>query len=1841
MMGGGGLLKGPRPAYLKFSGEMLEAFMILTDSMSKKGSQNLLSHGKFSQTYSEAADELRRTPSFDASEFNTTLANKLHSDLSDTVKPNTPIDIAPSMKEMVNVCSNYLAQYAEFNKDKGPAFTLLIKMMRSKQNEQLYKKEKAQRTLGTAAAELEAAKGLESDHDDPNLSQEIYSTLSRLVENVTPDDLKTDMKETMDICSKYLSQCAIDAIERGPAFDLLIKELEKHGSEQFTNQFPVLAKKFIAAYSLKSAPGFTSTTPDVATTPIFVGALHKSADAATPKALHKDMQDVIERCAAYLSAFARDRDKALQVLLKMMKDNPSKELAKRNNYAMNYAVGANELETASNLVPFLPVKDIADEEKANLTKDVENLTPSELKIAMKSLVQDAGRYLSQSMALKSGAAGERYPLNLLAAVKDSLGDRPLFKYKAYGQTYSDAAETLKYAGPLESDPKCEDLKIQIETEMKRGVPAQVSPNIAAGLNDTMNDASKHLAKIGAEKGRALDYLVGLMKERGESPLGQMQGYLQTYSDGAKRIENAPSLTNEKVDKGTYESVRGKLTQLVTEKPSEEHKKHITGLVDDSSKFLAAPLPETESEKRRVLADLMARKGDQMLAQDGLYKITYTEGGEEIMKAPVGVTASDDESMKVAMHSKVTSVIPDKKMQDLLKDPANEGAAHLANILKGRGEAMKVIHDEMKIEKDKEFLAVGSFKKSHEQAADMLSSATHFGGQHPSPVLLDMVNDRIEKLPKSSASDMAKKHMKDTSDIVASYIAGRATDECGLDAKALAAIDSKGSRSTEEFKKKTQSTAQVNDAAATSDRNSSNLNKTPSRYDANVSSRIGSETDEEKRKREEIEAKKRAEQSTDLDRERQQALSILHTQLKAQGANTFYKQPQTELTHQQASAWIDMKPPMKVDKTVKESADTARLHKKFERKLSVLVSKVTPPNMNDAMQDVVIESARILSEYFVSSNYKALVREALISEMQKRGNEILIKMDSAAETFFFAAQRLKKAKTMTIQEPRNKVSYYLTKKLEEIIRCRSMARKLTSTMKEHIKDASDYLSESVTTPDEYIAAYVALLCEMETAGEALLVEGNIPKSYKDASAYLRKLTTFEDQIQRPNPSLHSSIENKLKVIMANVVSRTYTTTVLHGVISESASLLVSYIMLQGEKTEALKILIDHMDRIGNGVLLCHGNIRKTYTDGADKLRGKNTDQLAVQSADPVVSRKIQIKLNNLMIDNVPEKYKTLIDDVIEDATLFLAVHLLQPQIIQVCKCMKNVFVQCELWCDEILRRVAQPCCTCSRYVSLQALEDVVPAERLRAEPGSSKVQAPGIEISITDCPSKQTRVQKHAAQPCPAPKPTEGCRQQTNAYHLYSAMVQHNRFNPSKLRPRFQDPITSDAVTDIPSSPPRISRSFSPTPFSPASSPRVRLLHKREQNSDKSLVEHANTSESSSPDSFYTPPSTNVSKTSDERTAASNAPLKSDDVKINQIKTFSAPFSTTSRNIGNTNAEDNSRAPIISTDQMTDWHAMMVSLMWNVQAWRDWIQEIIDRALSYSPKSADADENWTTLQRRIESESLQWRQYNAFSRRLTLRLALRYRDKTIVSPTRATVKTEAYLGYQREMLEIIDMFNRWTQWLTLLVKETHNLKEIPGSSVPLHEIRWSYLREKIRKHSEDWTKYNLHLKECWQHKYKSLIADWLPPWNGSGPVWVMSACGAVPSGAVSAGVAGGELIWVARTTHKNKVLPAALHPSKHCCIVYADGGAHCYTKYQVMCGAAVQWVSWRGGEECGRAVRAGGGEAGGVLVGRVQHRGDHLLGPVLAPHYRCHLLIYGRPFAFNCYELLVLADDVST
>lgn len=50
----------------------------------------------------------------------------------------------------------------------------------------------------------------------------------------------------------------------------------------------------------------------------------------------------------------------------------------------------------------------------------------------------------------------------------------------------------------------------------------------------------------------------------------------------------------------------------------------------------------------------------------------------------------------------------------------------------------------------------------------------------------------------------------------------------------------------------------------------------------------------------------------------------------------------------------MEPAMKVDKSVKDCGDTARLHIKFERKLNHLVGDTTPANMHDVMQGIIIK-----------------------------------------------------------------------------------------------------------------------------------------------------------------------------------------------------------------------------------------------------------------------------------------------------------------------------------------------------------------------------------------------------------------------------------------------------------------------------------------------------------------------------------------------------------------------------------------------------------------------------------------------------------------------------------------------------------------------------------------------------------------------------------------------------------------------------------------------------------------------------------------------------------------------
>ncbi|CAK1601755.1 unnamed protein product [Parnassius mnemosyne] len=1863
-----------QPAYKKFTGDILEAFTILTNAMYKKGEQTLTEYGKFRQTYAQAADTLKQTPDFAITEINSSLAQRINQELSDTVRPFTTTNLAPSMKDVVDMCSNYLAQHATFNKDKGTAFKLLVTTMRKQPNQLLYEKGKFKANYGAAAAELSQARSLESDHDDSDLTQEIHSKLSKLVDSATSPELKSDMAETLDVCSKYLSQSAVDKSERGPAFDILIKALDDNGEKPFTTQFPVVGTNYAAAHVLSTAPGLTSVKPNEETVPVFEEALHKAVDLVTPESQKKEMDDVIKRSANYLSGFTRDRGKAFKLLLQTMKKSPTKELAKRNNYTMSYGSAAEETESAPFLAPFLPVKDIADEINEKLTKEMEGSTPSELKVPMKSLIQDVSKHLSQPVALKSGAAGEKYPMDLLVNVKKSIGKRPLYKYKGFGQTYADAAESLKHSGEKEMNNKNENLETEISTELKRTLPSKLTPDIAKELDETVGEASRQLANIGTKKGDALEHLTHLMKEKDEVPLANIQGYEQTYGDAARRISNATSLVNEKVDKPTYAKVKGKLKTLAEQNPLPENTNELSEIVDECSEFLASSLPEDEMEKRRLLADLMARKDQSLLAQNGVFKLTYNDAGQEIIKSPVNVEKTLDEGLKTEISQKINATVPDKKLQDSLKDTINGAASYLANLVKGRGEAVQLIHDGMKKEKDKNFISIGKFNKTHEQAAEMLEKATTFSSQQPSPAIVDKVSDRVRAIPIENVSAQGKPHVEDAVNTISKYIAGVATEECGLDAKALASLNTAAisdkignetaGKSTsakanklvmEDGKVTTVKTDSLENQAtkftpnvgqrdgligdeATGKSTSVKVNKlvkedskmTTVKSDSlenqakkstpNVGQRDGKSTSAKENKLLKEDSKmttvksdsleNQAKKSTpnvgqidEVDPEREQALQILHSKLKARGAETFYKQPHNVLTHAQASEWLSKKP-FSVDKSVKESADTARLHKKFERKLSALVGTSTAPSMQDAMQDVIIETSRNLSEYFMSKSYNVLAREAVISEMQNRGNEILVEVDGAAESFFYSAQRLKKAKTLEAEKPCS-IQYNIVKKLEEMVRSRGTLRKLTPHIKDYIHSAGEYLSEHVTKPDKEIEAYVALLAEMEAAGDSPLVEGNIRKSHKEAAAYLRQLTSFDDQLKLDDNTLRKTIETKLGNLMANVTKTGYSKSDLDHVIHQNAVLLTSYIKLQGEKTDALKVLIEQMDKEGENVLLRHGNLRKTYLDGANILRTKNADQLHVVNADPVVSRKIQIKLNNLMLKVTPNKYKDLMDEVVHDVTNYLAVHFLQPEVIKVCKCMKNVFVQCELWCEEILRRMNRPCCTCSRHVHTQQLADVCPDRKLYLSESGSHLFASGLQISLTDCPSKLSTFGE-PSQPCPASKPTFDCHSNTTAsYVLYTTQGPFDNI-PTKLSEAdsLRAQIIQDTQIASPSLNPRL-------PLRHAFSDHVRTLQAHESTQMSTSV-ISESSEVEPSHKFWQSPTTMFAKVNLQ---TSNLTKKID----NDLRSGFSKRSYQPKNVFS------SRTPIITTDQMFDWHSMMVSLIWNVQAWRVWIQENINKVLAYH-HNTELAESWTDFQRTVSTEILQWHQYSIFSVQLTIRLASKYNNKKIISPTRTSVKTKAFLECHNEMLEIIDMFSKWTQWLTVIIKETDLLL---GQN--LFSQRWQILKEKVKEQIKDWDNYNQHLIYYWENRFKTLISDWIPGQQGA--VWVMSACGAVPSGAVAAGICDGEVIWVARTTHKCKILPAALYPSKHCCVLYTGGRIKHYTKYQVLCNARVQWVAFRAGTVPARAVRVGD-----VCVGRVRLRASHLLGPVRPPRHRCHVAMFGRPFAFDCYELLVMDDD---
>lgn len=121
-------------------------------------------------------------------------------------------------------------------------------------------------------------------------------------------------------------------------------------------------------------------------------------------------------------------------------------------------------------------------------------------------------------------------------------------------------------------------------------------------------------------------------------------------------------------------------------------------------------------------------------------------------------------------------------------------------------------------------------------------------------------------------------------------------------------------------------------------------------------------------------------------------------------------------------------------------------------------------------------------------------------------------------------------------------------------------------------------------------------------------------------------------------------------------------------------------------------------------------------------------------------------------------------------------------LQVCKCRKNVFVQCELWCDEILRKVTRPCCSCSRHVSAQTM-DTIPC------------LSSGVTLSLTQCPARTSRPRsRNERTSCPAMNPK--C-DSTASYLLYSTTHPQRAYSPTRQStPSFSESL-SPTTTNYP------------------------------------------------------------------------------------------------------------------------------------------------------------------------------------------------------------------------------------------------------------------------------------------------------------------------------------------------------------------------------------------------------------------------------------------------------------
>ncbi|XP_048489206.1 uncharacterized protein LOC105395100 [Plutella xylostella] len=1821
--------------HVPLSGEELAAFKILIMAMKRRGAEPLAARAAYTLTYEDAAEEMLLTPSLDATLFDEEVKDMIEGKLHTTVETVTPEVLQNAMNSVVDKAAKFLAEHMDSKKHRTEAFLRLIQAMKAQDPEKvLFQKNGVNKTYVSSGEELDQAKRLSVSQFDAETAEGVHKNLTELMID-TPDHMKQDMAEAIDAASKYLTRTDEEDME---AFRILIAAMKKRGSEQLATRGHYTLAYGEGAKELEEAPSLQASRFYKDVKEGIEDKLNAAVKPTTPAALQTNMDQTVEKSSKYLAQHMEEnkhKGPAFKKLVETMKAQaPERVLFQKEQADTTYVEGGQDLESARRLSVAVALPELQQHVQRELEVLMKDLTPKDMAEEMAVAVQAGSRYLAR--VDEEGAGGGTDVFKILVAAMTKRGYDELATRGKYSMTYQDAADILVDASPnLKSTSKFdEDVKKLIQNKLHETVKPTTPAALQADMNELVDISSKYLAQHAEDnkhRSKAFEKLVQTLKAQDPAHvLFQKDNVQKTYVRAGHELGSARSLSVDDVHKDLEAELHKKLTTLVNEVTPipEDMKTDMEEAVTVSSKYLARVGGTDDNEKG--IDKLLDEAAQRALEEERLKNID-------------GLILTEEEKKRLADEAR-------KKLEDEQKNKEEEERKR--KELEEEERKRKELEEEERKRKELED------KKKREEEDELRRQKE------------EDERRRLEEEARRAKEDEERRRLEEQLRMAKDDEERKRLEEelkNKKDAEEKRRLEELQRQKDEEERKRLENEMKKSkDNDDEKRKGGKKLTCKEHKIEMERKKKLEKEKqkdEEEKKKAISSSIKKESQDNRPpekVDPNKLKALEILLREMEGKGREPLLEQePQSApLTYTEAVDWLKNNPWPAEIKAVKDSRDTARVNDKIRRRLCQLVISLTlEPPVEEAMPGALAESSKALSEHVVSRSYKKAAEELLLREMQRRGAATIATVDCNKESYEKAVIRLKLSKSRDEDSPAEEVSGHIAWQLHEATR-RRVTQKLADTMKETIQKTSDYLSTRVGKPDKEADGFIILIREMENTGDELLVDSEFYKqTYNKAAAYLKSLPSFECET-RDDAANENGIKDKLRKLVDKV-------EVSDSVIDNATQLLASNAFHQGQYNEILREIVKRIELTGDEIIIRHGDLARTFRDGANILQGKGFEDLKEKNAEPIPFKKIEISLTRMMETSDPLPFnetemRTQIDEVMRAVTLYLAVHLTKKTI-HICRCMKNATVQCELWCDALVNAALRPCCACAARSAtalghhLQDTDNKQIALITCPGPKDGKTTQAG-QTSSEDDKKLCLETKKAVCQQCNNPAcgkdhsyPCQGMPATS------SSLMGKNKTDEDtcscddgEFKCPAKDPASSVEPCDCatgPSSSGGVKRSKSSKESSKTSHHDQSSKKRSGDRDSTAYFMHAITTNpyvQNGPTKLLnrTAPSLSLASHSVSRVTESSSiqsaesslviaqqnNLSKATTSINKLSTsLSLPFKT----------EYHARAPIVWTGQATDWHAAVVSLVWNVQAWRGWLRGHIERGLRGGTDNDDGDESdddrWEVYSRRTKSDILQWRHYNVFSQQLSLHLELRYRDKEIISPSNSSIKTEDYISWHHEMLSIISTFNRWTHWLSVVLDETDSLEKTADTETDNSKMRWEYFSKKIRKSSPNWNKYNNYLQESYMEKHKTLMLSWLPPWSQSAPVWVIGAGGGVPCGAVAAGLSAAEATWVARATHGAQVLPGALHPSKHCVLVYADGAVHTYSRYQVLCNAEVSWLSWRAGDIGAQAVLV----APGVHIGRVTYQDSHLIGAVTAPDYRCNVVIYGRPFAFTCYELLVL------